>query len=203
MRPFQLHRLVCGVLLLCSGPLGCTVDSTGEGARTEDEPVAEVSQADVPLGAAEVAGILVSLEEGVLLQAQIAEQSCFAPAVRAFAAKLLEDNKAARQALVELLSAAQLHAADTALSRSIAARLQLEASILRGLEPRSFDSAYLHLQVDEHRRALRLIDGTLMAAAQGTRMVPLLRDARGMIAGHLDQAMSLLRGQRPSYPRFP
>lgn len=200
MRGFRWHRLVWIVALSCAGQLGCTAESTDEGAREEEESVAESSEAVTNLTAGEIAGVLASLNQADILLGQLAKRRAMAPTVQAFAAQMVTDHTEANKAVADYLAAAHLAAKGSALSQGISSRAQYEATVLQGVSARAFDLAYMNIQILEHRRALQLLDTSLIPSAQGDPILPLLRGARSMVVAHLNQATSVVSHLRPRYP---
>lgn len=82
----------------------------------------------------------------------------------------------------------------SAPAQAKAAEAQAEAAMLAKQKGAAFDAAYLKAMVTDHRKALEVLDTTIIPAAQPGEMRTFLKETRAHVADHLAQAELLAGG---------
>jgi predicted outer membrane protein len=202
MRVFQWHRLAWLAAMLCVVPVGC-VRGNIDVAEDEEETAREAEGEVWALSVEAIAGILIAVNDGEILQAEIALERAAIPQVRAHAEQMIAEHTLANEALLTLLADLGTAPVESAIRRQITARGTYEAAVLRRRPQAYFDPAYMNLQIAAHRRALFLIDSRLIPAAAGNLILPLLLQARDLVAAHLIEAIQIRRSLVFGFPAFP
>lgn len=202
MRVFQWHRLVWLAAMLCVVPVGC-VPGNIDVAEDDEESAREAEGEVWFLPTEAIVGILIAVNDGEILQAEIALDRAVTPQVRAYAEQMIAEHTLANDALLALLTDLGTAPVETSIRRQLTARATYEVAFLQRRPQAYFDLAYMNLQIAAHRRALFLIESRLIPAAIGDLVLPLLVEARDMVAAHLIEALRIRRLLVFGLPVFP
>lgn len=190
-------------------PSAATVESTESGERRDEL-----------FGAHEILQMMVVLNEGEVNQSKLAEQRARSEPVRAFAHKMVEDHT---KALDQLRSAGKGKGSRKVQTAKLMAHQdELLGKDLETQPADAFDEAYMTSQLAAHAKALGLIEHVLIPSAQrladraplrqkvdghtappsihrtggGAEMLAQLKQARELVAGHLDEALHIVTRMR-------
>lgn len=173
-----------------------------EDERIEDPGVtAQPSMADprmqtgakspMELSDGEIAKITDVVHEGEIQQAQLAQTKARSDEVKEFAGRMISEHSKARQKGQQLVRQQQLVTQDNAVATDLSNRGQETMQSLRNAQGAQFDRLYVSSQVEQHQKALDMIDKQLLAAADDAELKSQLEDVRDMIEGHLSKARDL------------
>jgi putative membrane protein len=140
---------------------------------------------------AQVVQLMQNVNEGEIMQGELAMTRADAAAVQAYATRMVAEHTAANAALTALIDAQNITPAESPAGAQLSAEAMATLISLRGAEEADFDRAYVTSQVMQHERVLGILDGALPDLTDDE-----VRDAaeamRGAVAEHLEDARSLL-----------
>jgi putative membrane protein len=183
------------------GGAGTTADaaagSGGGGSAGSDAAVADgadaadAADAAVMLTDPQIAGVMVTANSGEVDAGFVADSRTRTAAVRTFANMMIADHTMANQALVTVLDAQNLLAADSPARRALQIQASQTLSDLWAAPAAGFDLAYADSQIAMHMMVLSLLDSTLIPQATNAALKTALMSARATVAAHLAEAQAL------------
>jgi len=185
MRTSTQRRLLSALLIGGSAiaiPLGA---EAGNKAKTAHA----TSKTDVT--DAQILGIADTANSGEIEQAKIALSRAQKDSVKKFAGLMVKDHTDAKEKTKVVGRELGLAPAPSALANSIEKEGDEVTSQLEKATPSDFDTTYLQLQVREHEKVLKAIDG-LVPKAEAQQVKALLTDMRGHVEHHLTTARATL-----------
>ncbi len=142
---------------------------------------------------ARMGAILLALDEGEILQAEVAlERGAEAPA-RELATRMRDEHAAHAAQVRDLLVLCQVAPLENAVSAALRAAATAGVEALRNARPEQLGFAYVELQVEMHAAGEVLLD-RLLELAPDERFLDFIQATRDAVAQHREQADSLLRG---------
>lgn len=149
----------------------------------------DVAPAGLP--ASDVAGIVVTANEGEIQQGQAAASRASSSDVRAFAQMMVTDHTNALNAARDTFSRAGVTPADNATTQCLRENSRGTITNLATYNGAAFDRAYMQAQVDLHQWLLTALDTSLIPSTRGETRT-LLETQRTSVATHLEHARRIL-----------
>lgn len=132
----------------------------------------------------EVAGVVAAANQGELDAAGIAMKKARSAAVKKFAAHMKKDHTAAKMKM----KATGVTPVDSDRSTAMKGHAKQEGEMLGKTAADGFDRAYMDAQVDDHSTLLKALDEELIPKAKDIKLSAFLKDVRGTVSSHLDEA---------------
>ena len=147
----------------------------------------------VPAGLppADVAGIVLTANEGEVQQGQAASSRASSSDVRSFAQMMVTDHTNALNAARDLFTRAGVTPGENATTQCLRENSRGTISNLQTYSGAAFDRAYMQSQVDLHQWLLTAMDNTLIPSTRGDART-LLETQRASVATHLERARRIL-----------
>ncbi len=144
------------------------------------------------LSDANVVSVLDAIDVSEIEAAQLAKQKASTPAVRAYAARLVDEHTANMQQTLQLANRRGLQPEKPRLAAAVESTHQKTMGELRKKSGRDFDRAYLDYQVTMHQQAIKLVEDTANTV-DDTRLKQHLIQTRPDLMSHLTCARDLQR----------
>jgi putative membrane protein len=141
--------------------------------------------------ASDVAGIVITANEGEIQQGQAASTRATSADVRAFAQMMVTDHTAALNAARATFSRAGVTPGDNDTTRTLRESSQRTVTNLATYSGTAFDRRYMQSQVDLHQWLLNTLDTALIPSSRG-EVLTLLQTQRASVAAHLEHARQIL-----------
>jgi putative membrane protein len=182
----MLKKLVSGAFLATAllGPAAASAD---------DNPGGGATTPDVGLSQPEIAGVLVTANNGEIQQANLALSRSVNPFVRAFAQRMLMDHSRANRELVTLDAGLGILAMVSIESIQLQAQSDAQYRTLMQLYGPTFDTAYMDGQIQAHTQMLQFVQGRMVPAEASQPFGAMLVATSQTIAHHLDLATTVRR----------
>ena len=147
----------------------------------------------VPAGLppADVAGIVMTANEGEVQQGQAAASKASSADVRSFAQMMVSDHTNALNMARDTFTKAGVTPAENATTQCLRENSRGTITNLGTYSGAAFDRAYMQSQVDIHQWLLTAMDTSLIPSTSGSART-LLETQRASVAAHLDQARRIL-----------
>jgi putative membrane protein len=166
-------------------------DGNAMGNMLSDQIDADFSGMDTPSQIAVTGAIVITIDDGEIMQAQAALDRVSDSDVVAFANQMIADHTAHRDMTEMLINEAGVTPRESQVSATLRAEA---ASSLNELAAASDpDVTYMTIQVRMHEEA-RVVVGTLADDINDATFEAFLRDTEATIMAHRDHAASILRG---------
>lgn len=145
------------------------------------------------LNDAQIAAVMVSINQGEIDNGQLAEVRAFSPAVRNFAQHMVTSHTAMLSHDQSIFSRGHIVPSDNAVSNELKSGAQNQLSTLQSAHGRDFDRQYIDDQVSGHQEVLKLLD-QLIANAKSDDLKANLQASRAKVEDHLRMAKSVQQG---------
>lgn len=142
------------------------------------------------LTTAEAASIMSTANNAEIQEGQLALQKSQNEQVRQFAQRMISDHSALNQALAEHMRRDGM-AGGNPITQQLIANAQESVQNLQQLEGMQFDRAYIQHQVALHQWLLNTLDNALIPGTDDSRIHADMREARDVIASHLQAARQI------------
>jgi predicted outer membrane protein len=166
-------------------------DGHNHGLDLADLNDVELSGADFLTQVGMAASVVASINDGEILQADLALDAVIDGDIAAYANDILIDHDDSNAALDSVLATYGIDFAPSSVADQIAAEASANLAVLRGSPPGDIDFNYLDIQVRQHAAALVVID-RLQDFIDDDVMGAFLADTEDMIEDHLDRGADLL-----------
>ncbi|HKO55986.1 MAG TPA: DUF4142 domain-containing protein [Thermoanaerobaculia bacterium] len=143
--------------------------------------------------AADVAGIVVTANEGEIQQGQAAAGRATSADVRAFAQMMVTDHTNALSTARETFTRNGVTPAENDTTRTLRSNSQQTVTNLATYSGAAYDRMYMQSQVDLHQWLLSALDAVLIPSSTGETRT-LLETQRTAVAAHLDRARQIRGG---------
>lgn len=154
-------------------------------------PLAALAAAPHPLTDAQIAKILVTINEGEVDAAKLAQKKAVGADVKTFAAMMEAHHEKNEEDTKKLAKDQKIGSDKSELSKSLEAEAKQINKGLKEQNEEVFDQAYVAGQIAMHQKALDTIEKTLIPAAHNPALKDHLTATGKSVATHLDQAKSL------------
>lgn len=144
----------------------------------------------------DVAGIVMTANEGEVQQGNVALSRATSADVRAFAQMMVADHTAAMNTGRDVFSRNGITPAENGTTRELRETSQRTVTNLGTYTGTAFDRTYMQSQVDLHQWLLTSLDTALIPSATRPAVRSLLQTQRASVATHLDRARQILNGLR-------
>ncbi|MFL6248910.1 MAG: DUF4142 domain-containing protein [Thermoanaerobaculia bacterium] len=144
----------------------------------------------------DIAGIVMTANEGEVQQGNAALSKASSADVRAFAQMMVSDHTAAMNTARDVFTRNAITPAENATTRTLRDTSQRTVTNLGTYSGTAFDRTYMQSQVDVHQWLLTSLDTALIPSAQRPEVRSLLQTQRTAVAAHLDRARQILSGLR-------
>jgi len=144
------------------------------------------------LSDANVVSVLDTIDVSEIEAAQLAKEKASSPAVRSYAAHLVDEHTAKMQQTLQLARQRGLQPDKPSLAAAVESTHQKTMDELRKKSGRDFDRAYLDYQVAMHQQAIKLVEGT-SNSVEDMRLKQHLMKTRPALMSHLTGARDLQR----------
>jgi putative membrane protein len=187
--------LMASAALLGAGACTGTADDETPAALDENrtEAVESTSQALVLWSDPELAAFFLAVNNGEILQAQLAITKAVDPSVIEFAQTMIAHYTLANERLAEVLAQLGIAPLENPLSAALTRQAAAQVAIFEGLTGPGFDRAYIEVQIEAHRQVLAQLQTQLSMVGVGWEPgVPqLLPEFRLVVAQHLAFARAI------------
>jgi putative membrane protein len=143
------------------------------------------------LPASDVAGIVMTANQGEIQQGQAASSKATSSDVRAFAQMMVTDHTAALNMARDTFARNNVTPGENDITRRLQDVSQRTVTNLATYKGAAFDRTYMQSQVDLHQWLLTSLDTALIPSSRG-EMRTLLETQRASVATHLEHARQLL-----------
>jgi putative membrane protein len=193
----MLVRRAVLVVVVASLATGCRYfrpvnPNATEAPRTSSEPAASReparSQAAGRLTDANIAAMVLALNNTDISYARLAPARAEREDVRKFAERMLTDHTGVNQLVNNLLTKLDLAAEDNTASLDMRDESAEKRDLMRELSGFAFDSVYAENEVAYHRKFLSQLDNVMIPAARNAELRNLLTAVRPAVASHLAHA---------------
>ena len=140
---------------------------------------------------ADVAGIVMTANEGEIQQGQAAASRASSADVRSFAQMMVTDHTNALNAARDTFTKAGITPGENATTQCLRENSRGTITNLGSYSGAAFDRAYMQSQVDLHQWLLTAMDTSLIPSTAGSART-LLETQRTSVAAHLDHARRIL-----------
>jgi putative membrane protein len=140
---------------------------------------------------AQIAKAMVTINEGEIDAAKLAEKNAVSSDVKNFALMMETEHKRNEKATKEIAEKNKINMDKSDLSKSLAAEAKQTNKGLKKQADATFDQSYVGSQVQMHTKALDVIDHTLLPAVQNQELRDHISTTRKAVAMHLDHAKAL------------
>jgi putative membrane protein len=192
-------RVLITFILLATATVAASACSKGAsepkpGASQGDEAPFVPATGTVPmtkLSDGQIAGVLTTVDDAEIEQAQLALDKASNPEVQAFAKHMVEQHTASKQAGTQLASQTNIKPADSPKAQELKQTGAQMLTRLNAADANNFDITYLDGQIQEHSDVLKLIKDQLLPAVNEPALRDHLSQARDMVQQHLDRARQI------------
>lgn len=151
----------------------------------------------------QAAGVIKTINDGEIEQAQIATGVTANGEVRAYAQKMISEHTAANTRLSDLVNRLSLSFADSALRMQVASELNANTVQLRNFGnadmagssdggTNSFDRTYIDIQARQHERAVQLLNSDVIPRTTDVSVRNEATTVRDAATSHATEARQLL-----------
>ncbi len=165
-------------------------EGEGSGAQISGQVDDELNGASDEQVISETAAIGAALDEGEIVQAQIAVDLASSSEVRDLAQMLIDDHSANMDDAENMLAERDMAPAENPISDQLASEAEDGAQALEDRPSENFDSVFLDMQVRAHAQARVVVDH-FIDLVQDDEVSTFWQDTRDTIEDHLDQVMDL------------
>jgi len=134
---------------------------------------------------------LMAVNDHEIKSAEIALDKKVSAAVSQYAKMLRDEHTKNQTRTRQLVQSENVKPMETAEVVAMKQKSEQEREMLRKLDGPAFEAAYIDAMVKGHADALSKIDNTLLPSASDPQLAQHLRDTRGHVANHLEQAKRL------------
>lgn len=138
----------------------------------------------------EIAGVVMSVNNGEIETSRVALNRSRSTPVREFAQRMITDHTAINQRL-QAMGVAPMENGTTQQLRSLT---QQSVQRLEQYEGAALDRAYIDQQIELHEYTLNVLDNTLIPSATTSQMRAELQQTRSIIQAHLTHARQVRQG---------
>jgi putative membrane protein len=149
------------------------------------------------LSDANIVSVLDTIDVSEIEAAQLAKQKASNPAVRSYAARLVDEHTEKMQHTIQLANRRGLQPEKPRLAAAVESTHQKTMDELRKKSGRDFDRAYLDYQVTMHQQAVKLVEDTANSV-EDTQLKQHLIKTRPDLMRHMAAARDL-QGQVVAY----
>jgi len=170
------------------GGAGGSAGSSGD-AGSESEPGLDTS---VELTDPEAVQVLETVNQGEIMQGQLATMRATDARVTSYATLMVGDHTSASAMLTTVATAQAITPAESDTSNQLMQAGDATLRTLRTTDSAGFDLAYMNAQVMQHAQVLELLDRSLVRNIDNRALQGQARAARDMVAEHLKQGQDLV-----------
>jgi putative membrane protein len=142
----------------------------------------------------DVAGIVMTANEGEVQQGNVASTRATAAEVRAFAQMMVSDHTTAMNNARDVFARNNVTPGENETTRTLRETSQRTVTNLSTYSGTAFDRTYMQSQVDLHQWLLNSLDTALIPSATRPEVRSLLTTQRASVATHLERARQILNG---------
>jgi putative membrane protein len=142
----------------------------------------------------DIAGIVMTANEGEVQQGNAALSRATSADVRAFAQMMVADHTNAMNNARDVFSRAGISAGENDTTRTLRDTSQRTVTNLGTYSGTAFDRQYMQAQVNQHQWLLTSLDTALIPSATRAEVRSLLQTQRASVAARLDRARQILNG---------
>lgn len=143
------------------------------------------AQEDV-LNDAQIAKVLITINEAEIDAANVAKRNAFSPEVQDFAKMMLADHSENKEDVKKLSIGMDSYLSDTLRQEAVDSNKKLKKT-----GRASFDKTYLNQQVMMHEKALEILRNTLIPSAKNPELASHLQSTQDAVTEHLGLARAL------------
>ena len=145
----------------------------------------------VHLNDAQIKKVLLTLNEGEIEAAKLANQRAQDESVKSLAKMMVDEHKENIKETKEVAKNNKIGTRDSKLSKDLKKDAFQVTKSLRGAEQGAFDKAYVSSQISMHQKALDMLNNTLIPNASNPAFKTHLEKTRDAVQAHLEHAQSL------------
>lgn len=157
----------------------------------------EAGQAGAMLNDAETVKVLMTINEGEIQAAQMAQQKQVKQEVSEYAKTLLEDHRENLEKTQQVASKAKITPAESSTSQQLKSSSSEQLSALGRLQGQEFERQFLQTMLMQHNQALMIVDRQ-MQTVKNDKLKSHLRQTREVLASHRDKARELMQKSSPT-----
>ena len=140
---------------------------------------------------AQIAAIVVSANQVDIDAGKFASEKSTDAAVQAFAKTMVTDHTAVNKSAVDLVTKLKVSPQENDTSRALKEGGDQNLAVLRTLDGKAFDKAYVDHEVAYHEQVIAALDNVLIPNAQNAELKALLVKVRPAFVAHLGHAKHL------------
>lgn len=144
----------------------------------------------------DIAGIVMTANEGEVQQGNAAASRATSADVRAFAQMMVADHTAAMNNARDVFTRHGITAGENTTTRTLRDNSQRTVTNLATYTGTAFDRTYMQTQIDLHQWLLTSLDTALIPSATRPDVRSLLQTQRASVAAHLERARAIHGGLR-------
>lgn len=171
--------------------------ATDEGAAMGEDLATEAEvelRGDPPaLTIGQIGEILLTLDEGEILQAEVELARGLDEEARDFAGRMIDEHSLHADRVTDILFVRRIEPVDNAVAASLRAEAAATLDELERTPVEEIDIVYMRIQVTMHVAGLRLIAQLIDLAPADAELRTFLQETYDVIAEHRDHAEGILR----------
>lgn len=140
----------------------------------------------------DIAGIVLTANEGEVQKGSAAAARATSPAVREFAQMMVTEHTNANATARDLFAREGISPGQNSITTALTNGTETTIRNLATYDGAEFDRMYMRTQVELHQWLLSTLDTSLIPSARDADVRDLLINQRGAVASHLDRARSIL-----------
>ena len=142
----------------------------------------------------DVAGIVMTANEGEIQQGQAASQKATNAQVREFAQMMVTDHTNANNTARDVFSREGISPGENDTTRTLSSNSRRTVTNLNTYSGAAFDREYMRTQVAMHEWTLNALDNLLIPSSTSADVRSMLQTQRAAVAAHLERARQILAG---------
>lgn len=139
----------------------------------------------------QIAKVLVTINEGEIDAAKLAEKKAQKSDTKEFAKSMIDEHKKNEAETKKLFSRMKIAMADSDLSKSLKEDAKKTNKELKDTDKANFDKAYMDSQVAMHEKALNTLNQTLIPNAKNPDLIDHLKKTQAAVEEHLQHARAM------------
>jgi len=140
---------------------------------------------------AQIAKVLVAVDQGEIDQAKVAQKKSKNPKVKKFAQHMIQQHTKSKQKSTKLAKKAKLAPEDSSVAAVLTGKATAQLDSLKTADAATIDGLYLSGQAEQHKEVLELVNKQLIPSAQHEGLKALLGEVKTMVEEHTAEAKLL------------
>ena len=163
-------------------------------AHMSSAPVVETSKQHMQLSDEQIMGIIMAVDESEIAAANIAETKKIMAKVYNYADYLKKQHMQNLAAMKKLERETGLMPIQSAQSIGVLKDAHKEALVLKALNGRAFETAYMKAMVKGHAGGLKLINTVFLKDVKNVKLKKFIESFRALVTRHLEKGKKIQAG---------